>query len=71
MAINKTFGILKGQCRILLKRVDMSLKHLLYLVTDSLPLHNLCIIYRNAFDMDWTKEVEEMLQNEANNIFGI
>lgn len=47
----------------------MSLKYLLDLVTASLCLYNLCITHGDAFDMDQTKEAEEMMQNEINNTF--
>jgi len=58
MAIERTFGILKGRWRILLKRINMSFHHLLNIVTTILCLHNLCIIHGDTLNMDWTRKVE-------------
>jgi hypothetical protein len=44
MAIERTFEILKGKWRILLKRNDMLLWNLLDIVSACLCLHNLCIL---------------------------
>jgi hypothetical protein len=70
MAMERTFGILKGRWRILLKQIDMPLKHIPDLVTACICLHNLCIIYGNNFDMKWVEEVEKLLEAERNDHFG-
>jgi hypothetical protein len=70
MAIERTFGILKGRCRILLKRINVPLCHLLNIVTVIFYLHNSCIIHGDAFNMDWAREVEMEMQIEANGKFG-
>lgn len=48
----------------------MFLRHLPDLVSTSLYLYDLCIIHRYAFDMEWTEEAKEMMENKANNTFG-
>jgi hypothetical protein len=58
MAIERTFGILKGRWRILLKKIDMPFHHLPNIVIATLCLHNLCIIHGDAFDMDWAREAK-------------
>ncbi len=58
MAIERTFGILKGRWKILLKRINMSFHHLLNILTAILYLHNSCIIHGDTLNMDSTREVE-------------
>ncbi len=57
MAIERAFGMLKGWWKILLKWVDMPLKHVPNLITTCLSLHNLCIIHKDNFNMQWLEEV--------------
>jgi hypothetical protein len=70
MAIERTFGILKGRCRILLNWINVPLHHLLNIVTTILYLHNLCILHGDAFNMDWAREVEMEMQAETNDKLG-
>jgi hypothetical protein len=70
MAVERAFGILKGRWRILLKRIDMLLKHVPNLVTTCICLHNLCIIHGNNFDMKWAEEAQKLLEAERNDHFG-
>ena len=65
MAVKRAFGILKGWWRIILKRVDMPLRHVPNLITACICLHNLCIIHKDKFDLDWTKEGERLMQRES------
>jgi hypothetical protein len=65
MAVERAFGILKGRWRIILKRVDMPLRHVPNLVTACICLHNLCIIHKDKFDLDWAKEGERLMQRES------
>jgi hypothetical protein len=58
MAVERAFGILKGRWRILLKRIDMPLRHIPNVITACICLHNLCIIHRDEFDIEWAKEGE-------------
>jgi len=58
MAIERTFGILKGRWKILLKWINMPFHHLPNIVTTILYLHNSCIIHGDTLNMDWTREVE-------------
>ena len=65
MVVERAFGILKGQWRIILKRVDMPLRHVPNLVTACIRLYNLCIIHKDKFDLDWAKEGERLMQRES------
>jgi hypothetical protein len=53
MLIQRTFGMLKGRFRILFKRINIPLGHMLDLVIACICLHNMCIANSNGFDMDW------------------
>ncbi len=66
MTIEITFGILKGRWKILLKRIDMPLYHLLDIVIITFCLHNLCIIHNDAFNMDWERKAKMEMKIEAN-----
>jgi hypothetical protein len=57
MAIEKAFNMLKGRWRILFKRVDITLSHIPNLIIVCLSIHNLCIIHKGNFNMQWAKEV--------------
>jgi hypothetical protein len=65
MVVERTFGILNSRWRIILKRVDMSLRHVPNLVTVCICLHNFCIIHKNKFDLDWAKEGERLMLRES------
>jgi hypothetical protein len=70
MAVERAFGILKGRWRIILKRIDMPLKHVPDLVTVCICLHNLCIIHGDNFDMKWVEKAQKLLEAERNDHFG-
>ncbi len=61
--VERAFGMLKSRFKILQKRVDIPLNHLLDLVT-------ICICNSNDFDMDCTLEVQKDVQIETNTTFG-
>jgi hypothetical protein len=56
MSVERAFGMLKGKFKLLLKRVDIPLRHMLDLVMACICLHNMCIANSNGFDMDWALE---------------
>jgi hypothetical protein len=56
MLVERAFGMLKGKFKLLLKRVDIPLRHMLDLVMACICLHNMCIANSNGFDMDWALE---------------
>jgi hypothetical protein len=62
MVVERAFGILKGQWRILLKQIDMPLKHIPDLVIACICLHKLCIIHSDKFVMKWAKEAQKLLE---------
>ncbi len=69
--MKKTFGVLKGTFKILLKKlVDIPLHHMLDLVMTCICLPNMCIANLNGFNMEWALEVQKDAQIEANTTFG-
>jgi hypothetical protein len=58
MVVERTFGILKGRWRILLKRIDMPLHHVGDIVSACICLHNFCIIHGDKFNKKWAKKAE-------------
>jgi hypothetical protein len=52
MSVEKAFGMLNGRFKLLLKRVDIPLRHMPDLVTAYICLHNMCIANLDGFDMD-------------------
>ena len=51
MAVERKFGILKRQWKILLKRIEVIFESIPNLVTRCTCLHNLCLIHGNGLDM--------------------
>jgi hypothetical protein len=43
----------------------MPLRHVPNLVTACICLHNLCIIHKDQFDLDWAEEGERLMQRES------
>lgn len=70
MAVERVFGILKGRWRILLKRIDMPLRHIPSLVSTCICLYNLCIIHKDMFDNEWAKESEDIMRRESSRVMG-
>jgi hypothetical protein len=52
MSVEKTFKMLKGRFRILLKGVNIPLCRMLDLVMACICLYNMCIANLDGFDMD-------------------
>ena len=48
----------------------MPLQDVPNLVTTCICLHNLCIIHKDKFDLDWAKEGERLMQRESLERFG-
>ena len=64
MYVERTFGMLKGRWRILLKRIDIHLKNISKLVSTCLVLHNMCIIFGYKFwKTEWLQEAQEDVHN--------
>ena len=49
MCVERSFGMLKGRWRILLKRIDVDLKNVPGLVSVCIVLHNMCVILGDQF----------------------
>lgn len=62
MSIEHVLIILKGTWRIAMRRVDVSLRHMDDIVATCIILHNMCIIEKDKFDLEWMgrsiKEIE-------------
>jgi len=70
MLVERDFGMLKGRFRILLKRINIPLRHMPNLVTTCICLLNMCIANLDGFDMDWALEVQKETQTKVNSTFG-
>ena len=51
MCVEQAFGMLKGEWRILLKRMDVHLRIVPSLISTCLVLHNMCIILKTIMDV--------------------
>jgi len=71
MVIKRIFGMLKGRWRILLKRVDTLLRHDPNFITTCLSLHNLCIIHKENFNMQWVEEATCEVEHMKKKVFEI
>lgn len=54
MPVERAFGMLKARFHILLKRCDMDLHNVPSVVAACLVLHNICLVHKDRFDMQWT-----------------
>jgi hypothetical protein len=70
MSMEKTFEMMKGRFKILLKKVNIPLHHILDLVMAHIHSHNMCIASLDGFDMDWALEAQRYAQIETNKTFG-
>ncbi len=70
MLVERAFGMLKGRFKLLFKRVDIPLCHMLDLVTVCICLPNMRIANLDGFDMDQALEVEKEKQAQENSTFG-
>ncbi len=52
MLMERALGMLGGKLKILVKIVDIALRHVSNLVMVCICLHNMCIVNSNGFDMD-------------------
>ena len=66
--MERSFGMLKGRFRILLKRIDHELDNICKIVMTCVVLHNMCQVYNEHFDHAWLEGVEPDLDvNVLNN----
>jgi hypothetical protein len=70
MSVERAFGMLKGRFKILLKKLDIPLCHMLDLVMACICLHNMCIVNLDGFNIDWALEAQKDAQIETNTTFG-
>jgi hypothetical protein len=64
MCVKRTFGMLKGRWRILLKMIDVHVKNIPDLVLMCLVLHNMCLIFGDEFwRQEWMREATEEVHN--------
>lgn len=69
MVVERAFGILKGKWHILLKRIDVPLRFTCDLVIACICLHNLCLVHRGEFDMEWAKKAMKDVETLSNLAF--
>jgi hypothetical protein len=65
-----TFEMSKGRFRILFKRINISLCHMLGSMMIWICLHNMCIANSNGFNMEWALEVKKKALTKENSTFG-
>ena len=53
MVVENSFGRLKGRWRCLLKRLDLKLQNVPYVVSACVVLHNICEMYGDDCLMEW------------------
>ena len=53
--VEHAYGRLKGRWRCLLKRLDVSVRHVPELVAACCVLHNMCEVHGDLFDDSWLK----------------
>jgi hypothetical protein len=70
MSMEITFRMLKGKFKILLKKVNIPLHCMPYLVMAHICSNNMCIANLDGFGMDWAMEAQRYAQIETNKTFG-
>lgn len=58
MCIERSFGLLKGHWRILLKRLDVHLRMVPNIVGAYIILHHICILHIDNFYEEWLIEAQ-------------
>ena len=67
MCVERAFGILKGRWCIIMRRIDISLRHMVDVVATFIILHNMRIIEKDKFDIKWIEEEERILNRHIDN----
>ncbi|MCO5579535.1 hypothetical protein L7F22_033391 [Adiantum nelumboides] len=62
MAMERAFDMLKTRFCILLKRCDMDLHNTPSLIVACLVLHNICLVHKDQFNMEWIRDAEVEVQ---------
>ncbi|XP_033103786.1 protein ANTAGONIST OF LIKE HETEROCHROMATIN PROTEIN 1-like [Anneissia japonica] len=62
MVVERSFGMLKGRWRILMKRNDSELKHIPNMVLACCILHNMCIENGDVYNPSWDDENEDEVE---------
>lgn len=58
MCVERSFGLLKGRWRILLKRMEVKLQQVPDIVGACIILHNICQLHGDKFDDEWVSEAQ-------------
>ena len=64
MVVENPFGRLKGRFRILMKRNDCDIDTPLTMVAACDVLHNICGISGDAYDEEWSTDVDTSLHDD-------
>lgn len=67
MFVKRVFRILKGKWCIIMRRVDIPLRHMANVDAICIVLHNMCIIGKNKFDIERIEEAERELNRYIDN----
>ena len=67
MCIERAFRILKDKWEIIMRRVDIPLRHMTNVIATCIVLHNMFTIRNDIFDIEWIEEVDRELNRHINN----
>ncbi|XP_033111060.1 putative nuclease HARBI1, partial [Anneissia japonica] len=59
MVVERSFGMLKGRWRLLMKRNDSALRNISHMVLSCCILHNFCIEEGEVYNPEWDNVVED------------
>lgn len=59
--MENAFEILKGRWKIIMRMIDVSLRHIAYIVVTCNMLHIMCTINKNKLDKEWIDKVKREL----------
>ena len=62
IVVENTFGRLKGRWRRLMKRNDMNIDNVPYVITACCVLHNMCEVHGDAFNDLWLEDIDMSTQ---------
>ena len=61
ICVKMSFGILKDKWRLIIKRLEISLKNISYIIVTCIVLHNLCIVNNEGIEEDIIVEAKNKL----------
>ena len=61
MCVERTFGILKGRWRLIMKKNEVLLRNMPDIVATCIMLHNLCIVNNEGVEEEWIFEAKKFM----------